>query len=126
VGVEWYSTSAFIDFKKAYDSVRREVLYNILIEFGISRKLVGLIKMSLDETYSRVCIGKNLSEKFYIKNGLKEEDTLSPLLFNFVVEQLTNSVAQEPEASSPHSQQPATGPCPEPVESNPHPPSQSP
>jgi hypothetical protein len=37
---------------------------------------------------------------------------------------LTNSVAQEPEGSSPHSPQPATGPCPEPVESNPHPPSQ--
>jgi hypothetical protein len=39
---------------------------------------------------------------------------------------LTNSVAQEPEGSSPHSQQPATGPCPETVESNPHPRSQSP
>jgi hypothetical protein len=51
----------FIDFKKAYDSVRREVLYNILIEFGIPRKLVGLIKMCLNETYSRVHIGKNLS-----------------------------------------------------------------
>jgi hypothetical protein len=25
----------FIDFKKSYDSVRVEVLYNILIEFGI-------------------------------------------------------------------------------------------
>jgi hypothetical protein len=25
----------FIDFKKAYDSVRREVLYSILIEFGV-------------------------------------------------------------------------------------------
>jgi hypothetical protein len=34
---------------------------------------------------------------------------------------LTNSVAQEPEGSSPHSQQPATGPYPVPVESNPHP-----
>jgi hypothetical protein len=33
----------FIDFKKAYDSVRREALYNILIEFGIPKKLVRLI-----------------------------------------------------------------------------------
>jgi len=40
----------FIDFKKAYDSVRREALYNILIEFGIPKKLVRLIKMCLTET----------------------------------------------------------------------------
>jgi len=39
----------FIDFKKVYDSVRREALYKILIEFGIPRKLVRLIKMSLTE-----------------------------------------------------------------------------
>jgi hypothetical protein len=37
----------FIDFKKAYDSVRREVLYNIFIEFGIPMKLVRLIKTRL-------------------------------------------------------------------------------
>jgi hypothetical protein len=36
----------FIDFKKAYDSVRREASYNILIEYGIPRKLLGLIKMT--------------------------------------------------------------------------------
>jgi hypothetical protein len=37
----------FIGFKKAYDSVRREVLYNILIEFWIPTKLIRLIKMCL-------------------------------------------------------------------------------
>ena len=47
----------FIDFKKAYDSVSREILYKILIEFGIPRKLVRLIKMSLTGTYSRVRVG---------------------------------------------------------------------
>jgi sorting nexin-29 len=46
----------FIDFKKAYDSVRSEVLYNILIEFGIPMKLVRLIKMCLNETHSKVHI----------------------------------------------------------------------
>jgi len=37
----------FIDFKKTYDSVRSGFLYNILNEFGIPMKLVGLIKMCL-------------------------------------------------------------------------------
>ena len=76
----------FIDFEKAYDSVRWEILYNILIEFGVPRKLVSLIKMCLTETYSRVGVGKNLSDRFPIRNGLKQEDALSPLLFNFALE----------------------------------------
>ena len=61
-------------------------MYNILIEFGILKKLVRLIKMCLTETYSRVRAGKNLSEKFPIRNGLKQGDALSPLLFNFALE----------------------------------------
>jgi len=76
----------FIDFKKAFDSVRREVLYNILIEFCIPMKLVRLIKICLTETYSRVRVGKNLSDMFPIRNGLKQGDALSPLLFNFALE----------------------------------------
>jgi hypothetical protein len=76
----------FIDFKKAYDSVRREVLHNILIEFGFSMNLVRLIKMCLNETYSKVHIGKHLSDSFPIQNGLKQGDALSSLLFNFALE----------------------------------------
>ena len=66
----------FIDFKKAYDSVRREVYYNILMESGIPKKQIRIIKMCLTETYSRVRVGKNLSDMFPIWNGLKQGDVL--------------------------------------------------
>jgi hypothetical protein len=84
----------FIDFKKAYDSVRREVLYNILIEFGVPMKLVMLIKMCLNVTYSEVLIGKYLSDRFPIQNGLKQGDALSPLLFNFALEYAVRKVKE--------------------------------
>ena len=61
-------------------------MYNNLIEFGIPKKLVRLIKMCLTETYNTVRVGKNLSDMFPIRNGLKQGDALSPLLFNFALE----------------------------------------
>ena len=51
-----------IDFKKAYDSVRREVLYKILNELGIPMKLVKANKMCLNETYGRVRVDRHLSD----------------------------------------------------------------
>jgi hypothetical protein len=45
-----------------------------------------LIKMCLNETYSKVRIGKLFYDKFPIQNGLKQGDALSPLFFNFVLE----------------------------------------
>ena len=49
-----------MDFNKAYNLLRNEVLYNILFEFGIPMKLLRLIRMCLTETYSRVREGKNI------------------------------------------------------------------
>ena len=64
------------------------LIYNgsVFIEFGIPMELVKLIKMCLTEKYNRVRVGKNLSDIFPIRNGLKQGDALSPLLFNFALE----------------------------------------
>jgi hypothetical protein len=62
----------FIDFKSAYDSVRREVLYNILINN----------------------ISKYLSDSFRIQNGLKQGEALSPLIFNFNLECIIRKVQE--------------------------------
>jgi hypothetical protein len=59
----------FVDFKKAYDSIKREVLYNILLEFDMPKKLVRLIKMCLNETYSKVRIGKFRLINFLFRMG---------------------------------------------------------
>jgi hypothetical protein len=67
-------------------------LYSILIEFGIPMKLVRLIKMWLNEVCSKVHIGKHLSDKFPIQNGLKQGDALLPLFFNFALEYVIRMV----------------------------------
>ena len=69
----------FIDFKKTCVSVRIEVLSNILIQFGIPMKLVRPIKC-LNESYSRVRVGKHMPDVLPIWNGLNQGDALSPLL----------------------------------------------
>jgi hypothetical protein len=67
-------------------------LYNIIFEFGVPVKLVRLTKMCLKETYSRVQVGKYLSDMLPVRNGLKQGDALSPLLFHFALESAISRV----------------------------------
>jgi hypothetical protein len=50
--------------------------------------------MCLNETCSKVRIGKLLSDKFPIQNGLKQGDALSPLIFYFALEYAIRKVQE--------------------------------
>jgi hypothetical protein len=76
---------------KSYESPGTD---QILLEFGVPKKLVRLIKMCLNETYSKVHIGELLSNKFPIQNGLKQGDTLLPLVFNFALKYVIRKVLE--------------------------------
>jgi len=73
----------FVHWKKAYDSVMREVLYNIVIEFVIPHITGKANKKSQTETYSLVQVGKTLCDVSPVQNGLKQVDAISHLLLNF-------------------------------------------
>jgi hypothetical protein len=55
--------------------------------------LVNMIKMCLNEIHSKIQKGKELSG-FPIQNGLKQGDSLSPLLFNSVLEYALRKVQE--------------------------------
>ncbi|GBN28849.1 hypothetical protein AVEN_120517-1 [Araneus ventricosus] len=78
-----------IDFKAAYDSIKRDKLLkaiDILIEFNIPTKLVNLTKASLSNVRCRVKIQNHLSESLTAERGLRQGDSLACLLFNFAFE----------------------------------------
>ena len=83
----------FVDFKQAYDSIRRNIIFNIMEEFGIPRKLIRLTKATLTATKCKIMIQGALSDPFDIDTGLRQGDRLSTILFNLALEKVIRAMS---------------------------------
>ena len=79
-------TIVFVDFKKAFDSINREVMFEILGLYGIPDKIIKAIKALYTNTKSRVITPDGETELFDIVAGVLQGDTLAPLLFVIVLD----------------------------------------
>ena len=62
---------AFIDFRQAYDSVRREKIYEALQYFLIPDTLIRLVKATMDNMVAKDQVQREMTVLFEIRGGLK-------------------------------------------------------
>ena len=72
---------AFVDYRKAFDSVHRISLWGKLIDAGINSKLLTVIINMYEHAKSCVKASGKLTEFFKCMAGVRQGENLSPLLF---------------------------------------------
>ena len=79
---------AFIDFKKAYDTINRSKLWCRLVSTGLCGKLFRAVKSLYSSVSSCIRLNDLHTDWFEVKPGLRQGCILSPLLFNFYINDL--------------------------------------
>lgn len=84
--------TAFIDFKKAYDSVNRQFLWGKLEELGVRGKTLRALRSLYAQSLYSVRVNGHMSEWIEATCGLKQGCLLSPLLFNLYINDLVSVI----------------------------------
>lgn len=87
--------TAFVDFRKAYDSVDRGILWECLEQLGIRGRMLAAVKDMYKVVKLRVRAGGELGEEFKSDRGVKQGDPLSPLLFGLMLERIERVFEEE-------------------------------
>jgi hypothetical protein len=79
---------AFVDFKKAYDWVNRDLLWDCLKRLGVRDPYLSILKSMYDQVVLRVRLDGKLGPPFPSLVGVKQGDPLSPLLFGLFIDRI--------------------------------------
>ena len=85
---------ACVDLEKAYDTVRRDKLWQVLEEYGIHGRLLGAVREFYKKSEACVKIGEKMSRWFQITRGVRQGCVMSPWLFNVFMDKIVRE-AQE-------------------------------
>jgi hypothetical protein len=78
-----------LDYEKAYDKVNREFMFKMLESTRFSPRWIKILKSLLDNGSVGVRINDENSDFFLTGKGVRQEDHISPVLFNFVADVFT-------------------------------------
>ena len=70
----------FIDLRKAYDSVPREALWQVLRKYGVPPSLVNIIRSLHDGMKAEVTVDGAITPEIEVTNGLRQGCTIAPTL----------------------------------------------
>ena len=87
--------TVFIDLTKAFDSVSRVGLWQLLQKFGCPEKFTNIIRSLHDGMLGRVCVDGMLSDQFPITNGVRQGCIAGPILFNLFYAAMLDDVTRD-------------------------------
>ena len=80
--------SCFVDFKKAFDSVPRDILLEKILNMGITGKFFNILRHIYTTDKACIKLGNSRSDFFDLNIGVRQGCILSPLLFNLFLSDL--------------------------------------
>lgn len=84
-----------LDLKNAFGEVDHSLLENVLKYHNIPEHIISLIRLLYQEYYTSIATDNFVTSPIIVKRGVLQGDSLSPLLFNLVVNTLINTIKQE-------------------------------
>uniref|UniRef100_A0AAV2JSU2 Reverse transcriptase domain-containing protein n=1 Tax=Knipowitschia caucasica TaxID=637954 RepID=A0AAV2JSU2_KNICA len=86
--LEWNSPMYvnFIDYEKAFDSVDRQSLWKLLRHYGVPEKITNIIRKSYEGMTCRIVHGRQLTDAFGVRTGVRQGCLLSPCLFLLAID----------------------------------------
>ena len=86
-----------IDAEKAFDKIQHPFMIKTLEKVGIEGTYLNIIKAIYDKPTANIILNGEKSKAFPLKSGTRQGYTLSPLLFNIVLEVLATAIREEKE-----------------------------